>query len=86
MTFSKDEQDRIGAFLTSRGVNACVACGFQGGFLFGAVGMIPTSAAGNTFSGPSVVPIACPQCSYVMLFDAKALPLPERELNEEPPR
>ena len=86
MPFSKDEQDRIGKFLGSRGVPGCLACGFQGGFLFGDVGVVPTAITpGSGISGPSVVPIACPRCGYVMLFDATILPLPERDLGREPP-
>ena len=75
MPLSRDEQDRIGAFLSSRGVNGCVACGFQGGFLFGDVGLIPTSTGGTGISGPGVLPISCPNCGYVMLFDEQSLPL-----------
>ena len=85
MPFSKDEKDMIRQFIASRGVPGCLACGFRGGLLFGDVAVIPTTSSGTNISGPSVIPIACPQCGYVMLFDARSLPLPERELGGEPP-
>jgi hypothetical protein len=80
MPFSKEEQDRIGALLVEEGVQGCVACGFQGGFLFGDVAVLVTPGSvgpqGETnISGLGVVPIACPRCGYMMLLDDRNLPI-----------
>ena len=80
MPFSKEQQDRIGAFLVEQGVQGCVACGFDGAFLYGDVVTLPTGMEPEPpdyihLVGHQVVPIACPRCGYVMLFDAKNLPI-----------
>jgi hypothetical protein len=56
-----------------------VACGFDGAFLYGDIYTLPATMGvyqqGNpTVHGKGVVPIACPNCGHLMLFDTKTLP------------
>jgi hypothetical protein len=61
-------------------VKGCVACGLQGGFLFGDVAMLVANTRKGTrdepnMSGYGVAPIACPRCGYVMLFEGRSPPI-----------
>ncbi len=75
MPIPPEKQNQIGAILSNQGFRGCPSCGFAGKFLFGDVATLVTEAGADSISGVGVLPISCPHCSYVMLFDARVLPL-----------
>ncbi len=79
MPIPPEKQNQVGEAITNQGFRGCPSCGFKGKFLFGDVATLPIEGIAGGFSGVGVLPIACSRCGYIMLFDARVLPLEEED-------
>jgi len=75
MAISREQQDKVAAFLNSQGVKGCIACGFTGTFLFGDIAILPDSYEHGQIRGVGLLPVTCQKCGYTMLFDQNSLPI-----------
>ncbi len=77
MSIPPEKQNQIGAIIANQGFEGCPSCRYTGQFLFGDVVTLPVEPIASGVSGKGVLPISCPRCGYVMLFDTTVLPLEE---------
>ena len=76
MPLSEEQRAAIVRWRMDEGADKCAACCFEEGMLYGEVAILLRAGAASGRPGQGnadVVPSTCPNCGYVMLFEAIAL-------------
>lgn len=75
MALSQEQKDHITAWRKDKGIDRCLACGYDGEMQCGdiviapipnVVGSIPIN---EEISGIGMVPVVCPNCAHMMLHE-----------------
>lgn len=83
---AQELSDRIEAWRKEKGVDKCIACGFDGemGYaqmiaapIMGTDLQVELNIGGSTTSVIGMLPTVCPNCGYMMLFEPTTLGIVE---------
>lgn len=83
MPLSQGQKNHITEWRKDRGIDRCLACGYDGEMQCGDIVVashLPTDRripAGVETGAMGMVPVVCPQCGYMMLFEPVVLGLLE---------
>jgi hypothetical protein len=79
---ARELSDRVEAWRQEKGVDKCIACGFDGemGYarmiaapIMGADLQVELNIGGKTTSVIGMLPTVCPNCGYMMFFEPTTL-------------
>ena len=75
MAFSQEQKDRVTAWRKDKGIDRCLACGYDGEMQCGEIVVVPVPNERGTIpvdepvSGIGMVPVVCPNCAHMMLHE-----------------
>ena len=74
MEFPEEREERVLAFLESKGLTGCPVCAETEFMSPRRVAALPTSFDAEGLTAINLVPIACTNCGHTMMFDDQTLP------------
>jgi hypothetical protein len=81
MALSQEQKDLITAWRKDKGIDRCLACGYDGEMACGEIAIAPVLPPDGVIQTDvdtdaiGMVPVACPECGYMMLFHPVTLGL-----------